>query len=425
MEPPADQVVDEVALEPHLGLETHLIARHLDRGDGGRVLQSDALHLVEFVPLGDGADVAQAAVADDDGHGEHGRHALFDQMQQPAGKAGQPVELGPHRGPVEQTVQLALGPGEVGRDAQRFERDVEHEHRLVDETGGRRGHLAPAAARDDHLEQVAVDLLRLLEQRGLPVDQDLHDLLHDAGPADLLRHLDDGEVALLGDLEDVEGERAHEPLGLDEQGRRPRRHDAAAEVALPVGVVGEREHGRGDDLAARQPVGDVGHLTHGERGHGAVQAGGAGEHARLRERPQLEYLFDGDRQLASDRAQIRPVSRTAFARDYTVGCTNGTIHMATDSAGRYDSDRYGKVARRVPSPAPESGAPTAGSPARAAGRGSTAHRTPRATGETRRRQGRSSGRRGHGLVERKSTPARHRSTQRVTDTRLRPRSPAG
>jgi hypothetical protein len=108
-----------------------------------------------------------------------------------------------------------------------------------------------------------VDGLRLLELRRLPVDDDLGGVLHKPGPAKALRHLDDGELSLLGQIDDVGRDVLDEPGGLDKERRGTRHHHPAAELALTVQVTFEGEHGGQHHLAARQPVGDVGDFTHG------------------------------------------------------------------------------------------------------------------------------------------------------------------
>ncbi len=93
-----------------------------------------------------------------------------------------------------------------------------------------------------------MDGLGLLELRSLPVDDHLGDILHEPGPAQALRHLDDGELALAGKLDDVGGHVLDEARGLDEQGGGAGHHHPATEVALPFEIAFDREHGREDHL---------------------------------------------------------------------------------------------------------------------------------------------------------------------------------
>ena len=94
------------------------------------------------------------------------------------------------------SVSVGLRQGQPGRGGQQLQGDVHDEDRLLQQPGGLLDQVLPAPSADDHAQQAAVDGLRLLELRGLAVDDDLGGVLHEPGPAKALRHLDDGELAL-------------------------------------------------------------------------------------------------------------------------------------------------------------------------------------------------------------------------------------
>ena len=83
-----------------------------------------------------------------------------------------------------------------------------------------------------------MDLLRLLEQGGLPIDQHLHGLLHDPSPAHFLRHFHDGEPAFLRDFQDVQREGAHEALRLHKESGGPGSHVYTISTDRKVAVYG-------------------------------------------------------------------------------------------------------------------------------------------------------------------------------------------
>ena len=144
----------------------------------------------------------------------------------------------------------------------------------------------------DHPQEISVDLLRLLELRGLLIDDDLGRVLHEPGPAQALRHLHDGELAFVGQLDDVGGHVLNKPSRLDKESRRAGQHDAPAELPLALDVALEREHGGKHQLPTRKPVGDVGHLAHGDRADAAPKSVLSREDAGVPEHVELEYLFD-------------------------------------------------------------------------------------------------------------------------------------
>ena len=103
-----------------------------------------------------------------------------------------------------------------------------------------------------------------------------------------------GNLRFVGQLDDVGGHVLHEAGGLDEERGGAGHHHPAAELALPLQVALDREHGGEHHLAAGQPVGDVGDLAHRHRSHPAVEPVLAGKEPGVLEDGQLEYLFDCD-----------------------------------------------------------------------------------------------------------------------------------
>ena len=95
-----------------------------------------------------------------------------------------------------------------------------------------------------------MDLLGFLELRGLLIDDDLGGILHQPGPAEALRHLHDGELALVGEVDDIGGHVLDEPGGLDEERGGSGQHHPTAELPLPFDIALHGEHGRQHQFSA-------------------------------------------------------------------------------------------------------------------------------------------------------------------------------
>ena len=268
----ADDVVDEVPLQPDLGLEADPVLSHPQGGDRGRMLQRQGLHGREVRGITQGTHVAQSLVTGHDGESEHGGQPGFLHAEElvPPGRAG---EVLAHLRPAQLRLEVGARKRKTLRRGQHLQRDIENDHRILQKVSGLVGQLLPAPAADHYAEQGAVYRLRLLELGGLAVDDDLGRVLHESRPAQALGNLDDGELALLGERDDIRRNVLDETGGLDEKGGRAGHHHPPAELALPLQVAPHRVHGGEHHLSSGEPVGDVGDLSHRHRGHPPVEPG--------------------------------------------------------------------------------------------------------------------------------------------------------
>jgi hypothetical protein len=153
---------------------------------------------------------------------------------------------------------------------------VEHERGAADERGERGDDRLQAALGQDDPLQALLGGDRALQQRVLLVDQARERLLGQRDERQLVRDLEQREGALGRRLDQRLGDGVVREAGAEPDAREPVVGERGDEVALALGGV-ERQPGREQELAARQPRGRVAQLGDVHPADGRVEVRLAGE----------------------------------------------------------------------------------------------------------------------------------------------------
>src|SRR5438067_10858931 len=303
-----EQVIDQFAAYAVLGFGDLALLDHLERDDGGRVLDRHHRQLLEMLGVIDDRQVAQVLAAGQNGSDDARRgqpqlgkgrdfvgHAAADHDLEHALDGRGLADL--ERGAVvsERLLPVLVGHtrGHVAR--QQAKAHVLQRDRALDQLTQRLDDRVEALAVQGEVGELPVDLDGAPELRVLGVDDPLQDWVHDLQVGDIRRDTDQGDFELVRLPDHVVWDLRQVAFRLDHQPGRADRGQVAHQVLLGRLIVLDGEGHRQQELTLGEPADRLWGFEHLHPGNGAVEAAGPGQHLAPPQSPQRHRFPDSQR----------------------------------------------------------------------------------------------------------------------------------